>query len=365
MMAIASEGPIVIVNPYVGHGDAIIVTATSIRSVQLPGLDTDHVVDWMTKLRTNISRGPRSTTAQRNRRVFEVLLWLWDEVVHPVCTKLGLEPLPAEDDDALPHIWWIGVGPLAMAPFHAAGDHSVGSTRNMFCRAVSSYTPTIRALSFARQRAIPVLPHRNPKILLVTMPNTPGHPSLRQVTAEASLIASVAPAGSELTLLNEPSAAEVLSALPGHHIAHFACHGITNARSPSNSSLLLTKAHALDRLSARAIASRHIPATAQIAYLSACCTAVNASEDLQDESIHIAGAFQLAGFGHVLGTLWTTQDGVALSVAGEFYRCLFAMRDEAVGNEGVRVAFYRAVRSVRERWREQPVLWAGFIHSGA
>jgi len=40
-----------------------------------------------------------------------------------------------------------------------------------------------------------------------------------------------------------------------------------------------------------------------LAYLSACSTAVTGPE-LADESVHIVSAFQLAGYQHVIGTLW-------------------------------------------------------------
>jgi hypothetical protein len=52
----------------------------------------------------------------------------------------------------LPRIWWIGVGIANYLPFHAAGNHSVGSTENTLHWAVSSYTPTIKALAHAREK---------------------------------------------------------------------------------------------------------------------------------------------------------------------------------------------------------------------
>lgn len=60
--------------------------------------------------------------------------------------------------------------------------------------------------------------------------------------------------------------------------------------------------------------------TGQVAYLSACCTAANASDAWADESIHIASSFQLAGFSHVLGTMWESDDTASRDVSGEFDR---------------------------------------------
>jgi CHAT domain-containing protein len=47
------------------------------------------------------------------------------------------------------------------------------------------------------------------------------------------------------------------------------------------------------------------PHRAQLAFLSACQTARNPARDLLDEAIHLASAFQLAGYPHVVGTLWS------------------------------------------------------------
>ena len=49
---------------------------------------------------------------------------------------------------------------------------------------------------------------------------------------------------------------------------------------------------------------------AQLAYLSACSTAANASHDLLNEVIHIVSAFLLVGFPHVVGTFWEAYNAV-------------------------------------------------------
>lgn len=46
-------------------------------------------------------------------------------------------------------IWWVGVGSLATAPFHTAGDYSTfDGTRKTVDRAISWDIPTLKALSF-------------------------------------------------------------------------------------------------------------------------------------------------------------------------------------------------------------------------
>lgn len=116
-------------------------------------------------------RGSRATYSSRNEEMASVLLWLWDAAVEPVFNELGLYAVKSGE---LPRVWWIGVGCLSAAPFHAAGDHSRRSTRNTLSRAISSYIPTIKALSFARQKKLNL--GLNCRLLLITMPTTPNTP---------------------------------------------------------------------------------------------------------------------------------------------------------------------------------------------
>ena len=104
-----------------------------------------------------------------------------------------------------------------------------------------------------------------------------------------------------------------------------------------------------------------------LAYLSACHSANYTSESLLDEAIHIASGFQLAGFPHVIGTLWEANDLKAREVAIEFYKNLFDSLDSGRGfADGiVAEALHKAVASLRKEFEDNPILWAPFIHIGA
>lgn len=352
LMAMAAQGPIVVFNTTNFRSDAIIVTSSSITALPLPKLICAEANDWMQHI-GGLVRGKRSTYPARNRKMADFLLWLWDTAVEPVLEKLNLDPNS--------RIWWIGVGPLAMAPFHAAGDHSAGSTRNTLDRAVSSYIPTIKALSYTREKPLTLL-RGDSRLLLVTMPTTPGNNALANAAQEAEDIGSVL--GDRAARLNRPSTAQVLENLPSYDAIHFACHGVSDLNNPSGSHLLLLKADGtLDYLTVRAVASTSLK-HAQLAYLSACCTATNVSRGLADESIYIASAFQLAGFSHVLAMLWESSDNACRRVAADFYSLLF---DSCGDRVRVRVAraFGHAVRMLREQNRAQPLKWASFIHTGS
>jgi CHAT domain-containing protein len=51
------------------------------------------------------------------------------------------------------------------------------------------------------------------------------------------------------------------------------------------------------------------------AYLSACSTAENRASRLQDEVVHLASGFQVAGFSHVIASMRSSNDKVCVEMA--------------------------------------------------
>jgi CHAT domain-containing protein len=96
---------------------------------------------------------------------------------------------------------------------------------------------------------------------------------------------------------------------------------------------------------------------AELAYLSACETALTSTTDLLDEAIHLTSAFQLAGFPNVIGTLWEVDDGIAVRIADAFYTSL------DIG--AAAYSLHQAVRAERDRLFRTPSLWAAYLHAGA
>ncbi|ETS86570.1 hypothetical protein PFICI_00398 [Pestalotiopsis fici W106-1] len=84
-----------------------------------------------------------------------------------------------------------------------------------------------------------------------------------------------------------------------------------------------------------------------LAYLSACSTGQVRHDELVDEGIHPTGACQLAGFQHVIDTLWEVNDKSCVEVKMTTYQWIqnHAMTDAAV-SEGL----HRACRELRGRW---------------
>ena len=378
LMRMAVDGPIVLVNCTRYGSHAIVVKQDSIESLLLKDLGYNDMETNMTGILQSMKKTSPRAYNKSNKAIQNHLLWLWNTIVEPILTHLQFDG----STSTLRRIWWIGVGKLSLAPFHAAGDHSPGSTNNTISRVISSYISSIKALSYTRQKPISLFPFpsspaslpnvsEKPQLLMITMPTTVGHGALAGVTKEAQEIYNaLSPNHAVVTTLECPSAAQVLEKLPESNILHFACHGLSDPFNPSDSRLLLRDpdptSKVPDALSVRSISQANTE-KAQIAYLSACSTAEIRTERLADEAIHIASAFQLAGFSHVLGTLWSSNDGLCQQVATKFYKLLFeGWEGEGVeGHARVARAFHEAVKAVRDKKPKNILGWAPFIHTGA
>ncbi|WP_097260561.1 CHAT domain-containing protein [Streptomyces sp. TLI_55] len=358
------DGPVVLVNPGPSRCDALLLTPDG--GVRALRLDCDHA-ELRERARA-FRRLPRSTgrAASDEAELLGHLAWLWDRIGRPVLSELGLlSPvrLPAE---SAPRIWWCPIGVAASLPLHAAGRHGADDPAGVCAvmdHVVSSYTSTVHALrrggtgvtdDHKASRPLEGLSDRSlDGLLVVEMSETPGAGPLPGARLEAERLTELA---AHPTVLSGRAATReaVLRELPGHAIAHFACHAVTDPRSPSLDRLLLHD-HGSAPLTAVELSSVHVP-HGTLAYLSACETATS-DERLADEAIHIATAFQLAGYRHVIGTLWPVADSAAGRIADDFYTGLPSSLDAAR-------TLHRAVLDLREDAPARPSRWAAHIHFG-
>ena len=192
---------------------------------------------------------------------------------------------------------------------------------------------------------------------MVTMPTTPGATPL-SATKEADEIKHSLRGFVTVEALERPAADHVLQALPRCNIAHFACHGVSS-KNPAESHLMLVKecTGEVDRLSVKDIAALKLP-NAKLAYLSACSTADCTSRDLVDEVTHIVSSFHIAGFPHVIGTFWPSEDEACRKMAVGFYSALRKTDDVAL-------SYHTAIMELMKQKPLQPMYWAPFIHFGA
>ncbi|RPB18391.1 hypothetical protein L211DRAFT_80808 [Terfezia boudieri ATCC MYA-4762] len=341
LLSAAHRGPIVILNATSLRSDAILVTRTNVTSISLPSLSHPLLVKYCTG----------NTYLTDNILLREFLEWLWKGAVQPVLRELGFYPKTV---DPLPRIWWIGVGLMAMVPIHAATKFKHGKvkmTTLQYC--LVSYTSTIKALQYSRTRPC----QQNASMLIVTMPTTPGESPLSGVSKEAEGIKHIRDF-STVEIVEWPSAAHVLKVLPAYTIAHFACHRVSS-NNPADSHLLLRKelSGEVDKLHVKDIAALKLPA-AKLAYLSAGSTARTASSRLVDEVTHIVSTFHVAGFKHVIGTLWESQDEACQKMALDFYT-------ELGTGDDVAASYRTAIMKLMKQKPLQPLYWAPFIHFGA
>ena len=375
LLAQAISGPVVTFNVTSYRSDALVLTASGIITVGLPGLTADGLADQISTFYGALYESADASASPADRRAAQqtmaaTLGWLWDVAAEPVLDALGYRQSP-RPGASWPRVWWAPGGLLGLLPVHAAG-HGPGGPAVMD-RVISSYTSTVRALRYARQHARDV--SGTGRSLIVAMPVTPGLPrggALPNVTAELALVRDLVPdpvifaepaAGVAVTgSAGLPTRAGVFEQLPGCSIAHFACHGGTDPDDPSKS-LLLLHDHETAPLTVSSLANIQHDRL-KLVYLSACRTAFTEATELLDEAINLASAFQLAGARHVVGTLWEIDDATALDVAAAFYR---ELRDGpgALDTERAAVALHESVCAVRDANPHAPARWAGYIHIGA
>ncbi|KAF2809316.1 uncharacterized protein BDZ99DRAFT_388947, partial [Mytilinidion resinicola] len=375
LLALAQDGPIVCFNVTDLASHAFLVNCERIWAIELPrlvekevekhvatkvpGNETRRDIKLASKLKSKTSDDTRTTTLETQ------LAWLWDVAVCPVLRELGL----CKQDKghaAVPHVWWVGGGPMALLPLHAAGNHSSGSTDNTMSYAVSSYATSLKMLQHSRMKSWRPLTADKSKILVVAMHKTPGMDHL-ELKDEISAIRALESPSVAVQILEHPRVATVLKSITECSAVHFACHASSNNQEPSMSAFHLGKA-TIDTLSVKDLQPLNHQLS-QVAYLSACSTAEIGARSLIDESIHLASTFQMVGFRHVIGTLWPADDEAAVKIAAAFYKRLTDGKD---GDHSVLNALHYAVLGWKGQLDCRPGLslerkirfWAPFIHLG-
>ena len=382
LLAEAVHGPVVSFNISPYRSDALLLTTSGVTSVNLPDLTPVTLTEQIKSFHQALPMATATGAARADRMaaqgtLMDILGWLWDTAAEPVLNALGYcgEPPPGE---VWSRVWWAPGGPLGLLPLHAAGHHTEpavdGQARfSVMDRVISSYTPTIRALRYARQRTR----HTGARALIVAMPTTPGMTGseLPNVPSEAAQVGTLLP---DHVILTEPGNSlgggrpgissqiptrqNVFAHLPSCSIAHFACHAASHPSDPSKS-LLLLHDHRTAPLTVASLAPVQHDRL-QLVYLSACRTAVTPAAKLLDEAIHLTSAFQLAGSKHVIGTLWEINDALAADIAATFYSHLRTPK-AAIDTDRAACALHQAVRAIRDAHPKTPSLWAAYLHAGA
>jgi tetratricopeptide (TPR) repeat protein/CHAT domain-containing protein len=333
LMAAADQGPIVIVNISPCRCDAFLIERHQIRLLELPDLRQGEL---------------KKKAKQGSVGLASTLQWLWDVAVGPILDELGFKQPPS--DNNWPHVWWIPTGALSHFPLHAAGYHTKGSINTVIDRVMSSYSSSVKALIYRRRHSVwrqvgPMSDHA----LLVAMRDTPGlagNSVLSFATKEVEMLTDLCPS-LQLRPSRPPQRREdVLSHLRTCKVFHFAGHGRSDLLDPSRSCLLLEDWED-NPLTVGDLRDHKVQESSPfLGYLSACSTSANKVDRFVDEGIHLTSALQIAGFRHVIGTLWEVSDSYCVDVAETVYKTIV---DEGMTDVAVCRGLHRAIRALRDR----------------
>ena len=331
IIAAGKYGPIIVINVSELRSDGLLIESSGIRCIPLPHLQPTEIEE----MSEQIDRGSPA-----------ILEHLWSVVTEPIMQALGYtNPIL---DDNWPHIWWIPTGRLSKLPLHAAGRHSITSSETVLDRAMSSYGSSVTAIIRARQRRGTIFTSdKLPKALLVDMAVTPGYQKLKHAAKEIRIVRDLCQAASCNFVIPIRRKHDVVAHLPSCDIFHFAGHGTTDPVEPSRSALLLEDWSENPLMVADLMETNLQEHTPFLAYLSACGTGNVNDWKYLDESIHLINACQLAGYRHVVGTLWDVQDEKCLDVAKIVYREILY---SGMTDKSVCLGLHKAVRQLRDEY---------------
>ena len=326
----ADPGPIVFINVSSYRCDAFIMRQNCpVKALELANL----------RLK-DIERNTKSLRTANQYRMQKTMEWLWDVAARPILEELGFEEPPS--DENWPRIWWILTGQLSQLPFHAAGRHFKDSKDTVLDRVISSYSSSIKVLIHGRQHRGRNLSQKAlENALLVTVPGS----GLPFALDEVAMLEDLCPTLELHPVKPAPQRDEILAHLRSCKIFHFASHGRSNPLEPSESCLVLGGEN--NSVTVADLRDCRLQENSPfLAYLSACSTKVNAAERLIDEEIHLVSACQLAGFRHVVGTLWQVSDRYCVNVAKVLYETI---RDEGMTDNAVCLGLHRAIKALRDK----------------
>ena len=267
---------------------------------------------------------------------------------------------PEQTPGDLSRIFWWPTGPFMFLPIHAAGLYDTVDPQpedKVFDFVVSSYTPSLSIL--VRPVNHTTVLNRELRLLAVRQPPSDGLTPLRGVVTELEYMKEVIKNSTCITLLESSvgTVEEVLELMKEADWVHFACHGIQDPTSPTNSGLCLANERRLKV--SDIITMSH--SRGGLAFLSACQTATG-DKNLSDEAIHVVAGMLFAGYSGVIGTMWSISDKLAPDVAMDVYEQLFRDDKQPDHREAAR-ALHEAIKCARDRG-EAFVDWILFIHVG-
>jgi hypothetical protein len=386
MQELARDATVVVLNGTKLRNDAIIARKGGIKAIQLAE-NTPYFSNFARKLPVmsstvmdNLAHGAECKPYHiKNSSMRGLLNQLWWHVGEPVCQELGLTPDKFDFKLWNRRVYWILTGPFSRLPVHAAGLYVNQCHDTIPKREISSYIASFRMLEYAQKQSHD-LASRQMRGTIVNMSQPKDKPRLKKVFVADSEIDStkavyeVMRTASPISWeeLEHPSASQVMGSLRDCSYLHVDGHGVSDLKDPSSSHLVLWKQvidrfddpQNVDRLTVAEISQGFAKAPV-LALLAACSTADTRSPTLLDEGLQIGNAFQLAGFPHVIGSLWPVLGFACRLYAKTFYSILATWTaNEPLTNDYIALAANFSVLKLMKDNINEPLLWACFIHMG-
>ena len=372
LQSYGAYGPVVMLFAQASTGCALVTSKDSVFTMPLREYTTEACEKRFELLRQALDLVDYcQDQAGAADLLYQVLTWLWESAAKPVLDRLGFVG-SRDPPDGLPRLWWITCDWVNRLPIHAAGDHLRRLRTNEPCtvmdRVISSYSATLKGLMYSRTRMQELLKQSNtttepPTALLAAMEETIDRPKLEDAIREVKCVQPILEPQFHIRSFTDPppTRKDIVTNLRKCTIAHLACHGEADPSDPLRSKILLQDWG--PKPLRVGFIMRMDMENCQLAYLSACETAVNKDEKLAEEGLHISGAFQMAGVPNTVATWWEINDQEAVAVAEGFYGRL--------KDEGGRIDVGRAAGALRGALMEMrdagvsPLVWGSYVHFGA
>lgn len=291
--SIAANHPVVYLVIGQHGGVALVVSATTTRSVELPAFAAGDDVLWRNVGKYAQAYDRRVDVRAWSQALDELTGWMGAGVMSTVFDQLG----GAMKATIIP------TGVLVLLPWHASwwstGD---GDERTIFGEeVVVAYAPSAAALL--------ALPPNGPSSMEIAAIEEPQPVRAARLPAARLEVEGVLANFSSPPPLRLPgpsaTVSAVLDALEKVPFAHFACHGRATPTDPISSGLLLSGDEPLTIEMLARVPGR--AAAGELIVLSACETAVTGTLAL-DETINVSMAFMALGWRSVVGSLWVAPD---------------------------------------------------------
>lgn len=328
--------------------------------VPLPGATSEQVRDMAARFDSAVSQ-IYADWEPAARQIDEVCRWLGSVVVAPL--------LPVLDQNAVVKIAVVSCGWFSILPVHAAWIRDRGNRRYPLIDLGIAYIANAQVL-----RAVAALPKTRlgQEVLVVAEPPS-ARPALPASVEEAIAVQRMWPSSHRAWRKDE-----VLAAIPGCTLAHFATDATSLPGQPLKSSIAVAGDDSIEVHELMSVPFRSAP----LCVLSACQTAA-VGYTVPDEGTGLVSGLLSARARGVIAAMWPVEDAYTKVLMTLLHKGLREIPDGRIAlsraqsqMRGMTISEMRGIAPDMldsgdfdgppgSRPFENPLLWAGFCYTGA